>query len=201
MSDVTERLANLEETVAPIAERFAMAQYPDRLRDASLRDQIDRVGRFTLSGHVADDFGAATAAQAASQPLNAKLTSFSALANASGALTNNGSGTFSYVAYLTSAAADAAYQPLDADLTSIAALSTTSYGRSFLPLADAAAARTYIGGTSAGGTLFTAATAAAQRTALGLGTAFGANKATHLAHGASTDSVIDALIAAGLMDP
>ena len=35
------------------------------------------------------------------QPLNAKLTSISALANASGALTNNGSGTFSYVSYLT----------------------------------------------------------------------------------------------------
>jgi hypothetical protein len=44
-----------------------------------------------------------TTATAAStyQPLNAKLTSISALANASGALTNNGSGTFSYVSYLT----------------------------------------------------------------------------------------------------
>lgn len=37
------------------------------------------------------------------------------------------------------------YQPLDSDLTSIAGLSTTSYGRGFLPLTDAAAARTYIG--------------------------------------------------------
>lgn len=36
------------------------------------------------------------------------------------------------------------YQPLDADLTAIAALGTTSYGRSFLTLADAAAARTLI---------------------------------------------------------
>ncbi len=36
-------------------------------------------------------------------------------------------------------------QPLDSDLTGIAALSTTAYGRSFLPLADAAAARTLLG--------------------------------------------------------
>jgi hypothetical protein len=35
-------------------------------------------------------------------------------------------------------------QPLDADLTAIAALTTTAFGRGFLPLADAAAARTYI---------------------------------------------------------
>lgn len=44
------------------------------------------------------------------------------------------------------------YQPLDADLTAIAALSTTSYGRGFLPLADAAAALAYIG---ASGSLWT----------------------------------------------
>jgi hypothetical protein len=40
------------------------------------------------------------------------------------------------------AAAQAASQPLDSDLTAIAALTTTSYGRAFLALADAAAART-----------------------------------------------------------
>lgn len=39
------------------------------------------------------------------------------------------------------AAAQAASQPLDSDLTSIAALTTTSYGRAFLALADAAAAQ------------------------------------------------------------
>lgn len=33
------------------------------------------------------------------------------------------------------------YQPLDSDLTAIAALTTTAYGRAFLELADAAAAR------------------------------------------------------------
>jgi hypothetical protein len=37
------------------------------------------------------------------------------------------------------------YQPLDSDLTAIAALTTTSYGRAFLALADASAARTAIG--------------------------------------------------------
>lgn len=44
----------------------------------------------------------------------------------------------------------ATYQPLDSDLTAIAALSTTSYGRAFLALADAAAARTALSlGTAA----------------------------------------------------
>jgi len=38
-----------------------------------------------------------------------------------------------------------AKQPLDSDLTAIAALTTTNYGRGFLPLADAAAGRTYLG--------------------------------------------------------
>lgn len=41
-------------------------------------------------------------------------------------------------------------QPLDSDLTAIAALTTSSYGRGFLPLADAAAARAYIGATAGG---------------------------------------------------
>jgi hypothetical protein len=43
--------------------------------------------------------------------------------------------------YLNNARGDARYQPLDSDLTAIAALTTTSYGRAFLTLADAAAAR------------------------------------------------------------
>jgi hypothetical protein len=40
---------------------------------------------------------------------------------------------------------DGRYQPLDSDLTSIAALTTTSYGRSLLAAADAAALRTLAG--------------------------------------------------------
>jgi hypothetical protein len=47
----------------------------------------------------------------------------------------------------------AIYQPLDSDLTSIAALATTSYGRGFLPLVDASAARAYIGAGTGGGTV------------------------------------------------
>src|SRR5688500_18022501 len=44
----------------------------------------------------------------------------------------------------TVTAALAARQPIDADLTAIAALTTTSYGRSLLTQADAAATRTTI---------------------------------------------------------
>lgn len=40
-------------------------------------------------------------------------------------------------------------QPLDSDLTAIAALTTTAYGRGFLPLADSAAALTYVGAAAA----------------------------------------------------
>lgn len=47
--------------------------------------------------------------------------------------------------FTTPAQVAAAYQPLDSDLTAIAALSTTAYGRAFLALADAAAARTAAG--------------------------------------------------------
>jgi Repeat of unknown function (DUF5907) len=47
--------------------------------------------------------------------------------------------------YATTAAVAAGYQPLDADLTAIAALSTTTFGRSLLTQADAAATRTTIG--------------------------------------------------------
>jgi hypothetical protein len=43
---------------------------------------------------------------------------------------------------LTDLGLSSVYQPLDADLTSIAALTTTSYGRSLLEAADAAALRT-----------------------------------------------------------
>lgn len=47
-------------------------------------------------------------------------------------------------AFVAAAVGALSYQPLDADLTSIAALTTTSYGRDFLTLANAGAARTYL---------------------------------------------------------
>lgn len=53
-------------------------------------------------------------------------------------------------ALATTTAVAAGYQPLDSDLTAIAALTTTTYGRAFLALADAAAARTALSlGTAA----------------------------------------------------
>ena len=49
------------------------------------------------------------------------------------------------VGALAAATAATTYQPLDADLTAIAALTTTTFGRSLLTQADAAATRTTIG--------------------------------------------------------
>jgi hypothetical protein len=113
------------------------------------------------------------------------------------AIVTAASGGGLYDAAGAAAAAQAASQPLDSDLTAIAALTTTSFGRSFLDRADAAAGRTLLGlGTAAtsastdfqpidsdltaiaaltttpfGRALLELADAAAGRTALGLGTA------------------------------
>lgn len=61
------------------------------------------------------------------------------------------------------------YQPLDSDLTAIAALTTTTFGRSLLALADAAAGRTALGlgtaATSATGDFDAAGAAAAAQAA------------------------------------
>jgi hypothetical protein len=106
------------------------------------------------------------------QPLDSDLTAIAALttttfgralltmADAAAARTDLGLGTASThatgdydasgAAAAAQAAAIAASQPLDSDLTAIAALSTTSFGRSLLTQADAAAARTTLGlGTAA----------------------------------------------------
>lgn len=107
------------------------------------------------------------------------------------------------------------YQPLDSDLTAIAALTTTSYGRAFLALADAAAGRTALGlGTAAtsastdfqsvdsdltaiaalsttsfGRSLLTAATAAAAATLIGVGTG-DSPQFTAIEVGAATDTTL-----------
>lgn len=54
---------------------------------------------------------------------------------------------------LQAATAATTYQPLDSDLTAIAGLSTTTFGRSLLTQADAAAARTTIGAGTGNGTV------------------------------------------------
>lgn len=57
-------------------------------------------------------------------------------------------------------------QPLDSDLTAIAALTTTSFGRSLLALADAAAGRTALNAETAGAAASEASTRAAADAAL-----------------------------------
>ena len=69
---------------------------------------------------------------------------------AQGALADSAVQPAALSSYLTNAAAATTYQPLDADLTAIAALSTTTFGRSLLTQADAAAARATIGGAASG---------------------------------------------------
>lgn len=110
-----------------------------------------------------DAAGAAAAAQAASQPLDSDLTAiaalattsygraFLALADAAAGRTALGLGTAAlsasgdFDAAGAAAAAQAASQPLDSDLTAIAALTTTSFGRSVLAAANAAALATLAG--------------------------------------------------------
>lgn len=107
--------------------------------------------------------GTAVLSFSAVQPLDADLTAIAALsttsfgrgllalADAAAGRTAFGLGTASihahgdYDAAGAAAAAQAASQPLDSDLTAIAALTTTSYGRSLLEAANAAALRTLAG--------------------------------------------------------
>jgi hypothetical protein len=110
---------------------------------AVLTSAADRLPYFTGSGTAAlatfttfgrslvDDADAAAARSTLALGTMATETASNYLTTAAAAST-----------YLTTAAAAAGYQPLDSDLQAIAALSTTSFGRSLLALADAAAART-----------------------------------------------------------
>lgn len=104
-----------------------------------------------------------TSAGGSYQPLDSDLTAIAALtttsfgrgllilANAAALLSATGvsatAAELNFMAGVTSAVQTQlnGKQPLDADLTAIAALTTTSFGRAFLTLADAAASLTYIG--------------------------------------------------------
>jgi hypothetical protein len=104
---------------------------------------------------------AQAAAIAASQPLDSDLTAIAALSTtsfgrgllalANGAALLSSAGAAAAVhthaeSDITGLVADlAAKQPIDSDLTAIAALATTSYGRSLLTQADAAAAQATLG--------------------------------------------------------
>lgn len=61
--------------------------------------------------------------------------------------------------YATGAALSGSYQPLSGDLTAIDALTTTSFGRGYLVLGDAAAGRGYIGAVNLAGDTMTGALA------------------------------------------
>lgn len=79
--------------------------------------------------------------------INANITGKKGIANELATLDGSGKLTASQIpsTLATDAEVAAGYQPLDSDLTAIAALSTTSFGRSLLAQADAAAARTTLG--------------------------------------------------------
>lgn len=96
-----------------------------------------------------DTLDAAVAAlQPGVGPFLVKTQNLADLPNPATARTSLGLGTAAtqnvgaFDAAGAAAAAQSASQPLDSDLTAIAALTTTAYGRAFLALADATAART-----------------------------------------------------------
>lgn len=126
------------------------------LDDANASAARTTLGLGTMATASSSDYLSSAAAIAAYQPLDSDLTAIAALtttsygrallalADAAAARTALSLGTMATETatnYLTTAAASSGYQPLDSDLTAIAALTTTSYGRAFLALADAAAAR------------------------------------------------------------
>jgi hypothetical protein len=82
------------------------------------------------------------------QPVDSDLTAIAAIAPTNDDVIQRKAGAWinrSVTQLLADLAAiGTTFQPLDSDLTSIAALTTTSFGRSFLTQADAAAARAYI---------------------------------------------------------
>jgi len=89
------------------------------------------------------------------QPVDSDLTAIAALATttfgrgllalADAAALRTSAGLVIGTDIYSKAAVDSGFQPLDSDLTAIAALATTTFGRSLLALADAAAGRSALG--------------------------------------------------------
>lgn len=164
---VAATLARDSETAAAVAAEAALARNADNLTSGTVADAriAATIARDTeVTAAIAAEAAARDAAIAAyAEPLDSDLQAIAALAttaygraflvlaNAAAGRTALGLGTAAvaatgdFDAAGAAAAAQAASQPLDSDLTAIAALSTTSYGRSLLAAADAAALRTLAG--------------------------------------------------------
>lgn len=97
-----------------------------------------------------DAAGAAAAAQAASQPLDATLTAFAALTIAANSLTiGTGADAFSQTTFAANTF------PARASTGDLVAKTITDFGLSLVDDADAAAGRTTLGGTTVGQNFFT----------------------------------------------
>ena len=125
--------------------------YPNPTFAADMATQAE------LDAHVAasDPHGDRAWASGQFQPVDSDLTAIAALSTTSfgrgflaladAAALRSSAGLVIGTDIYSKAAVDSGFQPLDSDLTAIAALSTTTFGRSLLALADAAAGRTALG--------------------------------------------------------
>jgi hypothetical protein len=112
----------------------------------------------------------------------------------SGTSTGTNTGDQDLSSYATTAAVAAGYQPLDSDLTAIAALSTTTFGRAFLALANAAALKAVLGAIDLSGAEATGVLAAARFPALtgDVTTTAGAVGTTIVANAVTTAKIANA---------
>ena len=127
--------ANVSGLVAALAAKASSASLTSHTSDTANPHSVTaaQVGAYTTA--------AADTLLAAKAPLaSPALTGTPTAPTAAGGTNTTQVATTAFVA--------AGFQPLDSDLAAIAALSTTSYGRSLLEAADAAAARSTLGTSS-----------------------------------------------------
>lgn len=98
----------------------------------------------TSSGTVALSLGAITPSSVNGVTISGSSTPTLAVTGTT-SVSGSNTGDQDLSAYAKTATIASSYQPLDSDLTAIAALTTTTYGRSLLTQADAAATRTTLG--------------------------------------------------------